>query len=196
MASLAVLINTSANAVISVLPEHHLTGVDVNESIDEKNALGYYSVTNNTSENLWFVAISHTNSHGAESTRTGFGAVTATEEEWNAGSITAFDNVPFTFDSTVYNFDNFFGTTDSVVNIYFAQDNSAGIVSGETTGNQFSYRALFIKSNVLALGKSGQTYGGSVSLGSPSAVPIPAAVWLFSSGLVGLMGFRKTKNKA
>jgi len=31
------------------------------------------------------------------------------------------------------------------------------------------------------------------SLTSPSAVPIPAAVWLFSSGLIGLLGIAKRK---
>lgn len=31
--------------------------------------------------------------------------------------------------------------------------------------------------------------------GSVSAVPIPAAVWLFASGLIGLVAFRRRANK-
>lgn len=31
---------------------------------------------------------------------------------------------------------------------------------------------------------------------TPSAVPVPAAVWLFGSGLIGLIGMRKNKSKA
>jgi len=37
---------------------------------------------------------------------------------------------------------------------------------------------------------NGASYGGTLTIGSPptSAVPVPAAVWLFGSALVGLMG--------
>jgi len=41
-----------------------------------------------------------------------------------------------------------------------------------------------------------KAWGGAdhyITLSAPSAVPIPSAVWLFSSGLIGLIGFAKRK---
>jgi len=35
--------------------------------------------------------------------------------------------------------------------------------------------------------------GNSMHVTSVSAVPVPAAVWLFGSGLIGLAGFAKRK---
>jgi hypothetical protein len=48
------------------------------------------------------------------------------------------------------------------------------------------------------LGPSNAFFGGSLENGSTdlTAVPVPAAIWLFSSGLVGLTGLaRRAKNK-
>lgn len=39
----------------------------------------------------------------------------------------------------------------------------------------------------------GAGYGGSVSIAPLSAVPVPAAVWLMGSAMVGLFSFRKRK---
>jgi hypothetical protein len=41
-----------------------------------------------------------------------------------------------------------------------------------------------------SIGLSAQDVGYSVTL-TPSAVPVPAAVWLFGSGLLGLVGIRR-----
>ncbi len=40
-----------------------------------------------------------------------------------------------------------------------------------------------------------QTYLGSALVRDISSVPVPAAVWLFGSGLLGLIGFATRKNK-
>ncbi|WP_372521669.1 hypothetical protein [Sulfuricaulis sp.] len=46
-------------------------------------------------------------------------------------------------------------------------------------------------------GPASAFFGGSVENGSTSlaAVPVPAAVWLLSSGLVGLIGLARRGNK-
>ncbi len=41
--------------------------------------------------------------------------------------------------------------------------------------------------------KSSNVYAWAVKSGDVSAVPVPAAVWLFVSGLVGLVGFARRK---
>ena len=40
------------------------------------------------------------------------------------------------------------------------------------------------------------TFGGTVTVTSVSAVPVPAAVWLFGSGLLGLVGVARRKRAA
>ncbi len=42
-------------------------------------------------------------------------------------------------------------------------------------------------------GVNGEFYGWAVHDGDIGAVPVPAAVWLFGSGLMGLIGFAKRK---
>ena len=42
-------------------------------------------------------------------------------------------------------------------------------------------------------GKSNSLYAWAVQSGDVSAVPVPAAVWLFSSGLIGLIGVARIK---
>ena len=45
----------------------------------------------------------------------------------------------------------------------------------------------------LNLNKANDNYAWAVQSGDVSAVPVPAAVWLFGSGLIGLVGFAKHK---
>ena len=39
------------------------------------------------------------------------------------------------------------------------------------------------------------TASGTVTVTSPSAVPVPAAIWLFGTGILGLIGFSKRRNQ-
>jgi len=43
-------------------------------------------------------------------------------------------------------------------------------------------------------GKHANGYGWAVRAGDVSAVPIPPALWLFGSGLLGLIGMAKREN--
>ncbi len=45
-----------------------------------------------------------------------------------------------------------------------------------------------------AYGKDDSFYAWAVQTGDVSAVPVPAAVWLFVSGLIGLIGFSRGKH--
>lgn len=48
--------------------------------------------------------------------------------------------------------------------------------------------------NIVPDGRSdASVWFDNVSIGAPSAVPVPAAVWLFSSGLLGLVGIARRK---
>ena len=52
---------------------------------------------------------------------------------------------------------------------------------------------LFGNGSQLNLDESNNFYGWAVRSGDVSAVPVPAAVWLFGSGLIGLVGLARRK---
>jgi hypothetical protein len=47
-----------------------------------------------------------------------------------------------------------------------------------------------------SISKNAQYYAWAVSPGQVAAVPVPSAVWLFGSSLIGLLGFKQRDNKA
>ena len=67
-------------------------------------------------------------------------------------------------------------------------------VENYTTGNDYVYgdhQVDYLNFNYDVNG----TLGFSVWMVRPSAVPVPAAVWLFGSGLLGLVGIARLKKK-
>jgi hypothetical protein len=46
------------------------------------------------------------------------------------------------------------------------------------------------------ISKANKAYAWAVSPGQVSAVPVPGAVWLFGSGLIGLLGFKRRRKQA
>jgi len=141
--------------------------------------------------------VSAKDAYGADTTRNYsntnplslFDAQTVTEAEW---STTSFMYSDFSLEAYFGTFDSVFGTEDNVANVYFELD-GFGISSNEVTGNQFSYLAAVPASEWIALTDFGDAYKGSAVLGntpSPSAVPAPAAAWLFAPALLGFIGMR------
>lgn len=72
------------------------------------------------------------------------------------------------------------------------------------TGSTFAIQTLDgdgdgIPGNAMASGPFAgfnATFGGTATVSSVSAVPVPAAVWLFGSGLLGLVGIARRKKAA
>lgn len=60
------------------------------------------------------------------------------------------------------------------------------------SGGAWLFDAFF--GNQYGFGKNVQLYVWAVSPGNVSAVPVPGAVWLFGTGLVGLLGLRRRGN--
>jgi len=60
-------------------------------------------------------------------------------------------------------------------------------------GNTFSFFGYTVDTGTFGQGPGWNTTSGTSSL---SAVPIPAAVWLFGSGLLGLVGMARRKQSA
>jgi len=93
----------------------------------------------------------------------------------------------------------YFGPGTGNVNFLFETDP----VGVDPTGNMDDSVFFFLDTDALFYDQSGQfdllcAGTGCVSSGyntfAPSAVPVPAAVWLFGSGLIGLLGIARRKN--
>jgi hypothetical protein len=80
----------------------------------------------------------------------------------------------------------------------------ATVGDGDSSGWQnFSFTALsdfsdlkFIVSNHTDTAFNSTLFIDNVSSGSVSAVPVPAAVWLFGSGVLGLLGFNRKRSQS
>ena len=120
---------------------------------------------------------------------------------WSATSLTqdpaAWTPVAFNDNTSTLSF------FESGVNPKDAQiklDLSAGTYFEKVTNNGqlFAYQFNVDTDNVLGVGSIGTGAVINVSGVSVAAVPLPAAVWMFASGLMGFLGFskRKAQNKA
>ncbi len=174
--------------------------VVINETFDTATNTGSYSVVNNSDESINFFAVGHTDSWDAETIR-GWEAITVTKAEWNAGIS---ENIGVSTQD--YNFDDYFsgasfanvyfnpavfmiseGLEEPVYEMFFPEEET--ITVGETTGFQFSYGALEANSHFVTIGSNGTTFTGAAI--DVSHVPVPAAVWLFGTAFIGLLGYRK-----
>lgn len=74
-----------------------------------------------------------------------------------------------------------------------------GIVAADVVGNAMTMYRTRLDPNdsnvsvVDTLGTWNLTAAGMLTYSAPSAVPVPAAVWLFGSGLIGLVGVARRK---
>lgn len=68
--------------------------------------------------------------------------------------------------------------------------------SGTEYANNTDTAWLFLmdRGNQFRDSKSGDFYGLAVRSGQVSAVPVPGAIWLLGSGLIGLVGFNRRNN--
>lgn len=120
------------------------------------------------------------------------------------GFDTAVDHTAFSNPSLgMFNINDIFGISGSVASLTIGGSGSAAVWCANSIG---------CGGNTMQVGQGGSTsltYAGASSNGvahnsvtshtyftSASAVPIPAAVWLFGSGLLGLVGIARRKKTA
>ena len=70
---------------------------------------------------------------------------------------------------------------------------SAALVSLQSGYNLFDSSTPQPSSNTVLNSYQGVNFRGSLLVREVSAVPLPSAIWLFSTGLIGLIGFYKKK---
>ena len=88
-------------------------------------------------------------------------------------------------------FDNLTG--DQTVDGVLLTDVQSNYWSGTEFSSGFALGFNFFNGLQLIRDKGNLNYGWAVRAGDVSAVPVPAAVWLFGSGLIGLLGLARRK---
>jgi len=86
-------------------------------------------------------------------------------------------------------FDERFTCVSGVDMWYDSNGNPALVTQGITRG----FDSSLVNPDVINISFGASTLGSYLVRPAVSTVPIPAAVWLFSSGLIGLMGFARRK---
>jgi|GEM_PF-7115499 len=175
---------SSANAVAVFVPP-----VSITETYNELTQTGSYSVTNISSDEIFAFALGNNVALDATTTyRNHWAARTLTEAEWNQGVYLGGNYTNFEggigFNTSEVPFQNVFAGY-SKVNVYSMIDDT-NIQPGETTGYEFFYNATQPASPFLVLFNS-----GGVSTGQATVVPLPNALMLFATGLLGFIGFKR-----
>lgn len=96
------------------------------------------------------------------------------------------------------------GTSNGVTTLIDAQNNVGPIInlqpylywSGSEQNAGLSWDFNFRDGFQEYRSKSNQIYAWAVRDGDVAAVPLPGAIWLFGSSLIGLLGFKRRGNKA
>jgi hypothetical protein len=84
-------------------------------------------------------------------------------------------------------------TGDQTVDGVLLTDVQSGYWSGTESAPHRAYLFFFYIGHVIDGGKSDNRPGWAVRAGDVGAVPVPAALWLFGSGLLGLIGIARRK---
>jgi hypothetical protein len=74
--------------------------------------------------------------------------------------------------------------------VMYSVGNGSGTVIGTTIDRQSSMDSVFMRDN----GQRGSFQLNSINI-SALDIPIPSALWLFGSGLLGLIGIARRKNR-
>ncbi len=104
----------------------------------------------------------------------------------NSGGNSSVTNASFSSNGAI---SNFAAVIDNAINFTLSTQSLGGgnvltLLSGSFGSLSVGAHTLVVSGNA-----SNASYGGNIVIDSaPSGVPVPAAIWLFGSALVGLMG--------
>ena len=113
-----------------------------------------------------------------------YGECSADHNQSCAGSLGTFENSGFDAFSPVWNYPGYWAYFQT----YQAWDGPAGFITDEGGANM----GLTSENNVTSIDNVSSTHG-SLLVREASVAPIPPALWLFGSGLLGLIGISRRK---
>jgi len=173
------------------------------ESFDPE--LGYgvaeYTVSNNSGSAIYAFVVGNNDATNVWSNNNGWNSTTIDAFEWNDAEtninyLGAIDNPVFT--SSLGKFEDLFTGYSQALMYSFNYFNQKGlnanpdaqpIASGSTVGG-FFFTTEELASPFIAIDINGNIVGSGEAI---NAVPVPAAIWLFGSGLLGLVGIARRK---
>jgi len=174
-------------------------GVTITETetieIETGTTIGEYQVQNNSSLDLFAIAISNNNgvlpytnvATASDGSYIGWVAETINASSWDTYVLLDMDYNDLALNSFGL-FTDFFAADDNV-NLYVWGGESDLINAGASVSGAFLFNPALLASSGLVIGTNGTT-NSAIAV---SAVPVPAAIWLFGSGLLGLVGIARRK---
>ncbi len=178
------LVSGAANAII------------INETFDFTVGEGEFTVTNDSTDGLYAFFVGNDTASGADKsdpTLASWLPTVVSRTQWENGTIgfPTFESVWTPPDTTTISWDATFGAgTNQALGYWsdgFGEVPQAPIAAGTTQGG-FIFYAGIPNSPFIAFGTN-----GVIGQGNTNVVPVPAAIWLFGSGLIGLVGLARRK---
>ena len=190
--------------------------VTIDETFDAVSGSGQYTVNNNSAPDIYAFAVGNDAAISASGQAGGFGgllglgnaeawdAAVIKRSDWIAGTSVFGNNYASTTnswtvpDTTTLPWDTLFSGFNQIVAYWVVDDGvqitdisgttSTPIATG-TSASHFSFQSQFAASPFATFGQ-----GGTVTAsGNTQVVPVPAAVWLFGSGLLGLVSIGRRR---
>lgn len=163
-----------------------------------------FTVTNDSGSDIYAFFVANDSATNTWTNNNGWNDSIMSSAEWNHEAtninyLGGYDNPVYT--STLGSFDALFSGYNQVLMYSFNYYNFNGleanpdaqpIANGATVGD-FNFTTQILASPFVAIDINGNIVGSGEAVHGVSAVPVPAAAWLFGSGLLGLVGFARRK---
>ena len=126
-----------------------------------------------------------------------FGSLFITASTGSPGTTTTVDGFTVEYDGSSYSFglfglDGECGTNLSCYTYVHVYEDSAGISSVAYQGGLYGWGPAISTSSTQPNDEFDTAFGSHL-VRTTSPIPVPAAAWLFASGLIGLVGFARRK---
>lgn len=178
--------------------------VSINEIYDPFTGEGRFDVFNNSSSGLYMFAVANDGVNSSWSNRPDWATGIVQKADWNADALNAINSsmAPWGGEATGWtlptigtnSWDGLFGATTNQVVVYltgfnfydFAGYADDHLAPGGASLNEFRFSTNFPASPFVAWDGNGNILAQGNT--SHTVVPVPAAIWLLGSGLLGLAG--------
>jgi len=163
-----------------------------------------FTVSNNSGSDIYAFFVANDDATNTWTDNNGWDNYILSKADWNDANtninyLGGYDNPIYT--SAIGSFDNLFAGYNQVLMYTFSYYNFNGLeanpdaqpIANGTTVGGFNFTTQILASPFVAIDLSGTIVGAGEASHGVSAVPIPAAAWLFVSGFLGLIGVAKRK---
>lgn len=161
--------------------------------IDEANGIGGYDLINSTTSNIYGFAVGSSSATAADnfSDTVAWNSYVITHSEWDLGLYLEIADVDT---QTLGTFESLFAATSdrAVLYAYDAFSLNPTYLAVDTMATGFQFNTFGLVSQYVTFDRNYAIIDQGQAT-HPSAVPVPAAAWLFISGIIGLAGVARRK---